>query len=238
MNDRGRPPVPAQEGQAREKGTGRDYPPLLVLGVALVALVLAGIGLGREVARDTPFRPMQDMSEWFEDAGGTVMEKLRGLSGKGDVPDNVRQGRGHVRRGFELYKKGKHRDAIAEYEKALRLDPRNPEAWFWRGRSFLIQKDLDRALADFENTLRLNPGHASAHDNMAWAFIQKGERDRAIHHLTQAIRLKPDNAWALYNRGRLLFQKGEKDRALADAQKACDLGYELACRVVRQLRKK
>jgi tetratricopeptide (TPR) repeat protein len=238
MNEPGQAPLPVQGKGAGEKGTDRDYPPLIVLGIALIALVIAGYGLVREMAKEAPFNPLQELSDKIGDAGDDIMGKLRGLTGKGGVPDSVRQGRRHVRRGFELYKKGKTGGALAEYEEALKLDPRNPDAWFWRGRVFLVQKDLDRALSDFERTLLLKPDHVSAHDNMGWIYTQKGDREKAIHHLTQAIRLKPDNAWAYFNRGRLLFQKGEKEAALRDSQKACDLGHEKACQVVKQFKKK
>jgi tetratricopeptide (TPR) repeat protein len=56
-------------------------------------------------------------------------------------------------------------------------------------------------------------------------------------HNNRAIELKPDLAEAYYNRGIAWVKKGNFDRAIEDVKKACKLGLQPACNLLRKLPK-
>ena len=57
------------------------------------------------------------------------------------------------------------------------------------------------------------------------------EYDKSIHYLTKSIDLRPENGWAYYYRGSVYYRKGNLKKALEDAEKSCNLGYDMGCEV-------
>src|SRR5215831_370604 len=55
--------------------------------------------------------------------------------------------------------------AIAEYSEAIRLDPKNPNAFSNRGNAYGNKGDYDRALSDYNEAIRLDPQFAIAFNN-------------------------------------------------------------------------
>jgi tetratricopeptide (TPR) repeat protein len=92
---------------------------------------------------------------------------------------------------------------IAQYTEAIRRNPNDVEAYFYRGNAYLHKKgNLDKAIADYSQAIRLKPDLADAYSNRGDAYYEKGDYDKAIADCTQAIRLNSDDALAYYHRGR------------------------------------
>ena len=51
---------------------------------------------------------------------------------------------------------------IAEYDDAIRFDPKNALAYFGRAYSWAWKSDYDRAIADFNEAIRLDPTEVGA----------------------------------------------------------------------------
>ena len=84
---------------------------------------------------------------------------------------------------------------LADYEQALKLDPKYALAYLNRGLLWHARKDYDRAIADFDQAIRLAPDNAAAATTpAALALDAKGEFDRAIADFDRAIALEPNNA--------------------------------------------
>jgi Flp pilus assembly protein TadD len=131
-------------------------------------------------------------------------------------------------RGSAYGKKGENDRAIADYNEALRLNPKLASAYNNRGLAYSKKGENDRAIADHNEALRLDPKFASAYNNRGLAYSEKGENDRAIADYNEALRLNPKNAVAYNNRGFAYWRKGENDRAIADYNEALRLDQKLA----------
>lgn len=136
----------------------------------------------------------------------------------------------HNNRGSLYNDKGEYDRAIADFDRALALDPNYYLAYGNRGVANQKKGDFHGAIADFNKTIELNPGDAVAHGNRSVAFSSIGDFNRAIADLDTAIKLNPDYVAAYSSRGNAYREKDEIDRAIADFDKAISLdpGYAIA----------
>jgi tetratricopeptide (TPR) repeat protein len=126
---------------------------------------------------------------------------------------------------------GREREAIAEYQAALRLDPNYVEAHNNLGNSLSqIPGRLPEAIAEYQAALRINPDSAEAHNNLGNALSHIAGREReAIAEYQAALRINPDYADAHYNLGKALSQiPGRSPEAIAEYQAALRIDPDYA----------
>jgi tetratricopeptide (TPR) repeat protein len=131
-------------------------------------------------------------------------------------------------RGNANYSKRDYDRAIADYDHAIRLDPKLVFAYVGRGEAYDSKGDYDRAIADYDQAIRLNPEFAVAYHNRGFAYKNKGDYNRAIADCDQAIRLDPKLVFAYVGRGEAYDSKGDYDRAIADYDQAIRVNPEYA----------
>ena len=89
---------------------------------------------------------------------------------------------------------GKYEQAIADYDRALELKPRQAAAYYNnRGNAKDACGRHEEAMADYDEAIRIDPQHASAYVNRGTAYRSTGMHDRAIADYNEAIRLNPDD---------------------------------------------
>ena len=128
------------------------------------------------------------------------------------------------------------KEAMGEKEKKqvkakIAVEERSFEAkeWFDKGYQHGLNKEYDKEVEAYTNAIALNLNYGDAYYNRGLAYYNKGQYDMAIEDYTSAIVIDPNAADAIYNRGLAYQQKGNMGRATSDYQKACDLGFKLAC---------
>jgi len=94
--------------------------------------------------------------------------------------------------GEYLGQMGRFGEALAEREKALRLDPLSPIITSEQGYSHLDARRYDRAIEEFRKAAELHPDFSPAHNFLASALEFNGLYDDAIAECQKAIALAND----------------------------------------------
>ena len=83
------------------------------------------------------------------------------------------------------------RSAAAASQKALEINPNDPDAVFAKGQVFLAQKKFAAALEAYEHAIELNPSHPNYHQLRGVAKLALGNATEAFAPINEAIRLSP-----------------------------------------------
>ena len=70
--------------------------------------------------------------------------------------------------------KGVYERAIADYTRAIQLDPKNVDAYYYRGRSWIARAGLDKAIADYSQAIRLDPGERDVDWQPRLSLVRQG----------------------------------------------------------------
>jgi tetratricopeptide (TPR) repeat protein len=119
----------------------------------------------------------------------------------------------HFNYAFELRRRGDTGGAIAEYRRAIALDPGMALAYSNLGALLQSSGEVAEAESLYLKTIELRPSYALAWNNLAIVRYKRGESQEAVRAFRRAIELKPDDAGAIYNLGRVYQQAGIADSA-------------------------
>jgi tetratricopeptide (TPR) repeat protein len=127
--------------------------------------------------------------------------------------------------GLRKQKQGDDRGALADYNRAIRLNSRNANAYYNRGllKATKLQDDQG-ALADYNRAIQLKPNYDAAYNNRANLKAALQDYPGALADYNRSIQLKPRNANAYYNRGVLKYTNlNDRAGGIADLQRAAKL---------------
>ena len=133
-----------------------------------------------------------------------------------------------VNGGIEKGKEGNLDGAIADFTRAMELNPKDDAPYYNRAQAKWLKKDAAGAIADYTRAIELGSQNPAAYNNRGNARAENNDRDGAIADYTRAIELKPDYARAYYNRAVAKQAKGDVTGAKADFKTAEKLDPELA----------
>ncbi len=94
--------------------------------------------------------------------------KVVANTSKGDgMPESVQDTvRTHLDHGRACLDKRKYDDAIADYTKAIALDPKLAQAYYNRGYTYEKKGDREQAIADFRKALEIDPSDQYAKESL------------------------------------------------------------------------
>ena len=116
------------------------------------------------------------------------------------------------------------REAIAEYNEAIRREPRRAVHYYDRGRLCLNLGHHQRAINDYDRVIRLDPRHGAAYYLRGQVYSQLGQEQRAIEDFDEAIQLNPRLADAYFARARAYTLLGRDAEAAQDVDQAVNWG--------------
>ncbi len=181
-------------------------------GILPVFFVLAGLAGWLTAERNADYRT--EIALW----GDTVAQR----------PSNARA---HNNLGHHLYVAGRTREAIAQYEKALALDPKYIDAHNNLGSALLeIPGRLGDAIAQYQESLRLKPDYPEVRYNLGNAWLKvPGHVNDAVAQFQAALQMKPDYAEAHWSLGNAWARTpGRQNDAIAEYQTALRLKPDYA----------
>src|SRR4029077_7870852 len=99
---------------------------------------------------------------------------------------------GYLARAF-AFNNGNHwPEAIADFSKALEIDPNDTVAHEDRGHAYSHLHDEDRGIADITETMRIKKANA-AYKRRAASYALKGDYTRALVDLRDAAKAAPND---------------------------------------------
>ena len=111
---------------------------------------------------------------------------------------------------------------LKDFNRAIELNPENPDVWKTRAAYFLKMGEIEKAIADFTTLLEKDQDNVLARMAIAESLMRLDKVDEAIEHMNQLIE-DDSTAMALKLRARLWTVKGEFDQALKDIDQALEL---------------
>jgi len=97
----------------------------------------------------------------------------------------------HFNRGLAHHAKREFDLAIADYDRAIALNPEFAEAYNYRGKAYFQKGDHDAAMPDLDRAIALNPEYAGAYANRGLVLGWEGKKERAAADFREVLALRP-----------------------------------------------
>lgn len=116
-----------------------------------------------------------------------------------------------------------YEEAERKFIKALKLAPKNEQAYTGLGRLYLIQKKFEEAVETYKFLIKHYPENDAYFANLAQAYHGLKLYDQAVEFYEKAIELAPQNPKRYLNLGLTLEAKKHLEEAILNYRKALDL---------------
>lgn len=114
-------------------------------------------------------------------------------------------------------------EALAQFRRALQLEPNMVEALYNSGEALRWLGDLDGAIEMLEKAAAARPQFTDVHFQLGNALLMRGRPDEAAMRYRRVIQLDPEQAIAYKELASSLYQQGKPRDAIAQFQKALTL---------------
>ena len=118
--------------------------------------------------------------------------------------------------------------ALKATDSALKANPDEASAHFWRGRVYAGKGDFEKALPDLDTAIKLQPNNADAFAHRGYVHQKLHSVDDALADFNQTIDLNPALAGGYANRADIKKRKGDWFGALNDWSRAIELDPNFA----------
>jgi tetratricopeptide (TPR) repeat protein len=116
--------------------------------------------------------------------------------------------------GVSLEEEGRGPEALAEYRKAIAIEPNRFQARNNVANLLASMGQRDEAYREYQEALRLNPDAAVAHLNFATLLSEMGHFDEAMNEYNRAVQLEPEDPRPHYLMGKACLRHAQSAEAL------------------------
>lgn len=141
----------------------------------------------------------------------------------GGAPPRLVGSDGLKRLALSHLQSGRWVDAEALYEKALAIEPSDPDVLHFLGIIAYRTGRYDLATTRLTEATDVAPGYAEAHNNLGILLLEQQKFDQAIARFGRAVSSKPNYAAAYANLGNALRKSGSPKDAIASYRRAIQL---------------
>ncbi len=215
------------KGIAPVVGKGRDYS-----RIYLVAGVAGGLGLiiflGWIVVSRLYFKgPSPEAIKYYQDAE-TARQQGKNTIAAGLYDKAIVSFTGYrqaiLGRGKTLLAMGKKDEALADFNRAIEMDPKDADGYFQRGLYYVESKDDQNALADFSKAVELKADWAEPYFRRGTILDKRSEWAEALKDYNQALDLNYQPAKDIYlQRGIIYSYQGNLPGAVDEYNAVIDL---------------
>jgi len=129
----------------------------------------------------------------------------------------------HLAGGNELVGAKKYEEAIAEYEKALSIDPKCGIASVNIAACYESMDKDDDAVRVLKKAIRNEPDYARAHYNLGRIYLDKDMIDMAVSEYRGALKANPDDPEAHWEIAGMYFMIKKLDDSIKHYDRAAEL---------------
>lgn len=126
-------------------------------------------------------------------------------------------------RGYSLGETDRLREAIADLNISIELDPTDSDYFDLRGRTYRRLGEHDKAIADYSSAVEINPKNHLSWNGLGFIYEKRHELDRALAAYEKAVEAKPDFDTGHRNIGDVHAALGQFTQAIAAYNKAISI---------------
>jgi tetratricopeptide (TPR) repeat protein len=127
----------------------------------------------------------------------------------------------HFILGMALRYAGQYREAISEFEKAIRLDPITPINRLNNlGWSYLLAEEYESAILIFNKAIKRNPDYLFAYMGLSAAYNLSGDIEKSHWAAENVLRINPKFSLDAYEKRSPIKIEEDKKRIISAMRKA------------------
>lgn len=128
----------------------------------------------------------------------------------------------------QLKSQGKLNEAIANYQKALEIQPDFVEVHHQLGEVYFQERKFPEATASCKLALKLQPNFAPAYKTLGNILQAQSRIEEALRAYNKALEIDPEFVEALVNKGTMISKLGQSEDAIACYRNAIELKPDMA----------
>ena len=187
-----------------------DWNPMHIL---MHAETMMGDSMFTEQWKDLVFQEVQDFEDRYAQAWIDYYEEYAAAADSADARHMY---------GFHLMNNEHYEEAIAQYKRALSINPRRNNTYFNIGASHEYMELYDLALKNYAAELKVDPFDEDVPFRRGRVFVKLEKYEEALRELDSAIDLEEDPALHYY-RGKAYEGLGEESKAAQQYREALRL---------------
>src|SRR4030042_559658 len=196
------------------------------IAVILAIFLVAGIFLFGGKAQGLVFGKLMVKGNFYFNGGAYDLEKAAKyykvasyVDGKASYP--------HYQLARIYFVKSDFKDALAEIDTALAVNPENKRAYYIRGLIDGYAGNLKASEEDFQKFIAWAPKEWAGYNDLAWVYYQEKEYQNAAAMGRKGLEVAPDNPWLLNGLGVSLTALGENDKGKIALDRAAELSKNM-----------